>query len=325
MTDARGITRAVAQFLLQEREDRLADGAAERLALWAAGRGEADQVPATVEHAADLALLLAHRKRQARRFEELATAAHQAGTGTAVPGERLAGALDLLLDELHGNLLEQRPARLRMVERYGVAASQAVLAAHGIEAQFGPLLAEGLGQDAAARHRAFLRSLVAAALEAGELDAEDARRPELYEPADPAAPPAPPLPHDSYVHAVSGEFRRWGIPVVKTWTDVTDDPDLIAGIEFDPEYASRATWPGGVFLGWDQHRGWALLASDNRRPAQDLTVSRYASPAAVAHAAQRVLAGEGPGVVCETWTAAVATEAAVTAWLAAEGHAAVPA
>jgi hypothetical protein len=115
------------------------------------------------------------------------------------------------------------------------------------------------------------------------------------------------LPHDDYMTAVADHLAALGIIVTDGGTSENDD--LLDGwITIDPASASVETWPHGVYLGWDQKRGWLLIEAGGSRSVTDLDPSAvriFSSPQQVACSAANALRGRlatGPITNDGTWS-----------------------
>lgn len=91
------------------------------------------------------------------------------------------------------------------------------------------------------------------------------------------------LPHDPYMTAVVGALAQVGIEPDDWWTEDANDGLLEAVIRWsapaDPDY-----WPHGVYLAWDQRRGWLLIEDGGGRNYGPVSpdVWTYADPRQVA-------------------------------------------
>ncbi|MFP3986948.1 DUF6292 family protein [Streptomyces sp. E11-3] len=128
-------------------------------------------------------------------------------------------------------------------------------------------------------------------------------------------------PHNSYIDAVADAFAAYGIDVVRAETTTQDGQLLEAWIEFDADQADAGTWLHGVYLGWDQNRGWHLIEAGGGRNVSHLdpeAVGVYSSPRQVACSTANALRGHlATGPICNdgTWSwDSRPVEAAVAAW-----------
>ncbi|MPY47093.1 DUF6292 family protein [Streptomyces acidicola] len=133
------------------------------------------------------------------------------------------------------------------------------------------------------------------------------------------------LPHDSYIEAVTTELATYGITVTKADTTTQDGELLEAFIEFDQTDINTDTWQDGVYLGWDQRRGWHLIEAGGGRNVTELDpegVNVFSSPQQVAWSAGRALNGRlvsGPIRNDGSWVwDSRPLEAAIAAWEADE-------
>ncbi|MFF9003626.1 hypothetical protein ACF1GW_38675 [Streptomyces achromogenes] len=132
------------------------------------------------------------------------------------------------------------------------------------------------------------------------------------------------LPHDDYMTAVADHLAALGVIVADGGASENDD--LLDGwITIDPASASAETWPYGVYLGWDQKRGWLIIEAGGARNVTDLdpsAVRTFSSPQQVACSAANALRGQmstGPITNDGTWSwDSRSLEAAVSAWEARE-------
>ncbi|MFJ1964883.1 hypothetical protein [Streptomyces massasporeus] len=161
------------------------------------------------------------------------------------------------------------------------------------------------------------------------------------------------LPHDDYIEAVTVALDTAGLPVEDGRTDDCETRGtycyLNAVIEVDLQHTSHAEdWPHGLLLIWEWHSGieaehgepdkgpvwqFAELKEDgsNEYPTE-LPVYGYASPAAVADAARKVISREigaghsfnygrakwDGGIIGDSWERHAELDAACEAWAAEE-------
>lgn len=119
------------------------------------------------------------------------------------------------------------------------------------------------------------------------------------------------LPHDPYMDLVHACLADQGI-TPRMWTSTPDGEQLDAVFEFEDPDSDE--WPDGVFLGWDQHGGWALTDTGSSRTQYPLDLDTYARPQDVAAVVAAQLRGQtAPAVPGGPW-AQDTTAAAVTAW-----------
>lgn len=168
------------------------------------------------------------------------------------------------------------------------------------------------------------------------------------------------LPHDPYVTAVCDALTAEGLDLTdQCWTDdgetrgtfcylnavVTLDPDKTADLD-RADIPAKTAWPHGLLLLWEWHTGtedgepergpqwlFAEIKPDgsNEYPTS-LPVHGYASPAAIADAARKVIAREigaghfhnggrpawEGGIIGSSWEHADQLDAACEAWGAEE-------
>ncbi|MER6774961.1 hypothetical protein ABT389_35120 [Streptomyces bacillaris] len=132
------------------------------------------------------------------------------------------------------------------------------------------------------------------------------------------------LPHDTYMGMVRDELESAGVGPRQWWTEAGEDV-LEAVFEFARDSVSGEAWPRGVYLGWDQDRGWALYEPGGGGLADESplgrTVGDYAHPREVAlicaHQLQHGTEPE-PGLVgaLPPWDGGDAVFEAVTSWTA---------
>ena len=133
------------------------------------------------------------------------------------------------------------------------------------------------------------------------------------------------LPHDPYISAVADAFANYEINVVRADTTTPDNELLEAWIEFDSADIDSATWLHGVYLGWDQNRGWHLIEAGGGRNIHELDpegVITYSSPRQVACSTANALRGHGSTgpIACDgTWSwDSRPVETAVAEWEAGQ-------
>lgn len=121
------------------------------------------------------------------------------------------------------------------------------------------------------------------------------------------APIAERLPHGDYMTAVADHLASYGITVTDGGTSENDD--LLDGwITFDSASISADSWPHGVYLGWDQARGWLLIEQGGGRNVDSLdptAVKTFSSPQQVACSVANALRGRlstGPITNDGTWS-----------------------
>lgn len=122
------------------------------------------------------------------------------------------------------------------------------------------------------------------------------------------------LPHDPYMAKVDDALEALGISVKDAWTETPDGEQLDAVFKFnDPRI--DAEWPDGIYLAWDQRRGWALITECDSRSVYDFDLGEYAHPHAVALIAKEMLLGEEilPSVDAP-WDGGQEVMSAVKAW-----------
>ncbi|GGW76791.1 DUF6292 family protein [Streptomyces griseoloalbus] len=132
------------------------------------------------------------------------------------------------------------------------------------------------------------------------------------------------LPHDDYMSAVADHLAVYGITV--TDGGASENDGLLDGwINIDPASASVDAWPHGVYLGWDQERGWLLIEQGGGRnvdPLDPTAVRTYSSPQQVACSTANALRGRlltGPITNDGTWSwDSRPLEGAVKAWASDE-------
>ncbi|ACU71835.1 hypothetical protein Caci_2926 [Catenulispora acidiphila DSM 44928] len=120
-----------------------------------------------------------------------------------------------------------------------------------------------------------------------------------------------PMPHDGYINEVAYQLTQLGHEPTQQWTTSPDGEQLDGVIVFDD--ADPALWPDHVWLGWDQHNGWALC-DNGTRALFPLDLDVYAAPGAVAVRAADRLTGRQDTDVDEDWDGAAALAEAVRAW-----------
>lgn len=120
------------------------------------------------------------------------------------------------------------------------------------------------------------------------------------------------LPHEAYMELVGDALAKIGY-VAPLFTSTPDGEQLDGWFEFD-DHLDTEEWPDGVYLGWDQRRGWSLTSTGTNRNTWPLDgLDTYARPedvAAVAHS--RLVDAPIPDVT--PWERADEIEAAVKAW-----------
>lgn len=133
------------------------------------------------------------------------------------------------------------------------------------------------------------------------------------------------LPHEDYMAAVADELAVYNAPPGRCWTEALHNGDLDAVFKNFPDSAvNYDRWPNGVYLAWDQHRGWMLIGDDGPRNVTPLDpdgVTTYSSPRQVACSASQALLGFGAGPICNdgTWSwDSRPLEAAIEAWEAGQ-------
>ncbi|MET8826050.1 DUF6292 family protein [Streptomyces sp. NPDC004610] len=129
------------------------------------------------------------------------------------------------------------------------------------------------------------------------------------------------LPHDPYITAVADTLADYGITVTDGGTSSPDGRLLEGWIHVDLKDIDADTWQHGVYLGWDQDRGWHLIEDGGGRNVHDLDLAgvlTFSSPRQVACSAANALRGHlSTGRICNdgTWSwDSRPLEAAITAW-----------
>lgn len=129
------------------------------------------------------------------------------------------------------------------------------------------------------------------------------------------------LPHDEYITAVAETLAGYSITVTDGGTSSPDGQLLDGWIHVDLSSVSTEQWPHGVYLGWDQTRGWLLIEQGGGRNVHDLdptAVKTFSSPQQVACSAANALRGRlatGPITNDGTWSwDSRPLQAAVEAW-----------
>lgn len=119
-----------------------------------------------------------------------------------------------------------------------------------------------------------------------------------------------PFPHDN-IEDVAHRLTSLGHEPEQWWTTTPDGEQLDGVIEFRGT-ASPDLWPDRVWLGWDQHAGWALC--DDNRTLFPLDLDTYAAPETVAVRAADRLTGRPDSDVNEGWDGAEVLAEAVREW-----------
>lgn len=122
----------------------------------------------------------------------------------------------------------------------------------------------------------------------------------------------PPMPHDAYIEAVANHLTTLGHDPKQWWTTTPDGEQLDGVIHFRGT-ANPDLWPDRVWLGWDQHAGWALCDTETRT-LFPLDLDTYAAPEAVAARAADRLTGRPDSAVDEDWDGAEALAEDVRKW-----------
>jgi hypothetical protein len=123
------------------------------------------------------------------------------------------------------------------------------------------------------------------------------------------------LPHEDYIQAVLGALFELDAEATHAQTSTPDGDTLDGWIAFT-HGAYCEHWPDGVYLGWDQHQGWALCNNGPNRNLHPLDLDTYAHPRAVAHRTLDRLTGSPDGVIEQwsDWPGAVKVQDAVEQW-----------
>lgn len=121
-----------------------------------------------------------------------------------------------------------------------------------------------------------------------------------------------PMPHDNYIEDVAHRLASLGHEPEQWWTTTPDGEQLDGVIELRGT-ANSDLWTGRVWLGWDQHAGWALCDTETRN-LFPLDLDTYAAPEAVAARAADRLAGRPDSAVDEGWDGAEALAEEVRKW-----------
>ncbi|MDX3020039.1 hypothetical protein [Streptomyces acidiscabies] len=129
------------------------------------------------------------------------------------------------------------------------------------------------------------------------------------------------LPHDEYMADVEDELAVYGAAPGRMWTATPDGEKLDAVFTDFPEAAIDADrWPNGVYLGWDQRRGWVLIEAGGGHHVTALDpngVDTYSSPRQVACSTANALQGRrstGPISSDGPWWDSRPLEAAIAVW-----------
>lgn len=124
----------------------------------------------------------------------------------------------------------------------------------------------------------------------------------------------PALPHEDYLQAVLGALQELDVDATDAQTSTPDGQTLDGWINFSTR-AYENDWPHGVYLGWDQHLGWALC-DQGTRTLFPLDLDTYAHPRAVAHRTIDRLTGSPDGEITQwnDWPGAVKVQDAVEQW-----------
>ncbi|MGY0065129.1 hypothetical protein ACWY4P_53410 (plasmid) [Streptomyces sp. LZ34] len=133
------------------------------------------------------------------------------------------------------------------------------------------------------------------------------------------------LPHDDYMAAVAHALAAAGAKPREYWTETPDGEQLDAVFRGWPAgTVNEDEWPDGVYLAWDQYRGWLLIEEDGGRNVDDLSEDSriFCDPRQVAADTVARLThgmnGWTPGPICidgDRWDTK-ATYEAVEAWQA---------
>lgn len=126
------------------------------------------------------------------------------------------------------------------------------------------------------------------------------------------------LPHDGYMQQVADALEGAGIKPEHWWTETPDGERLDGVFKFD-DPRINAEWPDGIYLAWDQNRGWDLITEGANRWIMPLQIGVYAHPGQVAFAALRKALNREVPPLDDSWDGAAAVLAAVEAW-EAEGR-----
>lgn len=129
------------------------------------------------------------------------------------------------------------------------------------------------------------------------------------------------LPHDEYMAAVADELAVYSARPARWWTECGDGHTLDAVFtDFPTAAVNTGRWLHGVYLAWDQNRGWLLIENGGGRNVTPLDpdgVVTYSSPWQVACSASQAFLGFGAGPICNdgswVWDSRP-LEVAITAW-----------
>ena len=132
------------------------------------------------------------------------------------------------------------------------------------------------------------------------------------------------LPHDDYMAAVADELAVYRATPGRWWTEDGNGTLDAVFTDFPTTAINDDKWPHGVYLAWDQDRGWLLIEQGGGRNITELDpdgVVTYSSPRQVACSASQALLGFGAGPICNdgswVWDSRP-LEAAIAAWEAGE-------
>lgn len=123
------------------------------------------------------------------------------------------------------------------------------------------------------------------------------------------------LPHDTYMEKVANALEVLGVKPSTWWTEAPDGRELDGVFRFD-DPRIKAEWPEGIYLAWDQGRGWGLITEGSNRDLYSLDDhGTYSHPHAVALTVKEMLLGESVlPVVDAPWDGDQETWQAVATW-----------